>query len=316
MSTSFADVIDASNLNAFEASILLSKRKFGDIKKDKALVKEVLSSKRYQGLKFAHYVNDHREKQFSAITFVFKNFLCVSYMGTDDTIIGWREDFALSYLPEIASHKEGILYLEKIAALYDLPIILTGHSKGGNIAIYTYINSREDIKDRIKKVYSYDAPGFNKNVVPYIGEDDKVELYIPESSFIGLIMYQVKESMIIASDKPFVFQHNVYNWLVDDFGFLYKENLNKKSLVFKESNRAWIDSFSNEERRIFFETLFDLFESNDIDSFLELKKNSKEKIINIIDSSTKISDENKKLMKTIIKSMISIYMKLLFDRKN
>ena len=38
-----------------------------------------------------------------------------------------------------------------------------------------------------------------------------------------------------------------------------------------------------------FKVLFDLFESNDIDSFLELKKNSKEKIINIIDSSTKIS---------------------------
>ena len=113
-----------------------------------------------------------------------------------------------------------------------------------------------------------------------------------------------------------MFQHNIYNWLLDENGFLYEEKLAKKSVAFAESNKAWIDSFTNEERQVFFETVFDLFENNDIDSFLELKKNSKEKITKIIDSSAKISKEHKELMKSIIKSLISLYLKILFDRKN
>ena len=314
--TSFDDVIDGSNLDAYETSILLSSRNMGDTKNDEKLVKEILSSKRYQDLKFAHYINDHSEKQFCAITFIFKDFICVSYMGTDDTIVGWKEDFALSYLPEIASHKEGLSYLEKIACKYDLPIVLTGHSKGGNVAIYSYLNSSENIKKRITKVYTYDAPGFNKETIDKIIDDTLIDSYIPESSFIGLIMHQVKDCKIVASNKPFMFQHNIYNWLLDENGFLYEEKLAKKSVAFAESNKAWIDSFTNEERQVFFETVFDLFENNDIDSFLELKKNSKEKITKIIDSSAKISKEHKELMKSIIKSLISLYLKILFDRKN
>ena len=316
MITSFADIIDTNDLNAYKASILLSNRNMGDTKNDEKLVREVLSSKRYQGLKFAHYVNDHQEKQFSAITFIFEKFICISYMGTDDTIVGWKEDFALSYLPEIASHREGLKYLEKIANIYDLPIILTGHSKGGNVAIYSYLNVYPELKKRVIKVYTYDAPGFNKETIEGIKDNSIIYSYIPESSFIGLIMHQASDCKIVASNKPFMFQHNIYTWLMNETGFIYEEKLAKKSIAFADSNKAWIDSFSNEERQVFFETVFDLFENNEIGSFLELKKNSKEKISKIIDSSAKISKEHKELMKSIIKSLISLYLKILFDRKN
>ena len=314
--TSFEDIVDTSTLNAYETSILLSKRPFAEKDIDAKFIQEVLSSKRYYGMRWAHYVDDHIEKQFNAITFIFDDFICVSYMGTDESIIGWKEDFSMSYLPEIASHKEGIKYLEKIASKYDMPLVLMGHSKGGNIAIYSYLNSSVEIQKRILKVYSYDAPGFNKQIT--LDETSKliIESYIPESSIVGLIMYQVGDYKIIASDKSFVYQHNIYNWLVDEFGFIFKDKLTKRSVAFSESNKQWMESFSSEERRIFFETLFELFESNKIKKLSDLKKNSREKISKIIDSSSKITKENKELMKSIIKSMISLYLRLLFDRKN
>ena len=316
--TSFMDIIDTENLNSYETSILLSKREFGDCENDEKLIREFLNSKRYHGVKLAHYIKDHSNKRFSAITFLFDDFICISYMGTDDSVVGWKEDFSMSYLSVIPSQSEGKKYLEKISKIYDKPIILTGHSKGGNVAVYSYLNIDEYIQKRIVKVYSYDAPGFSKEFIDLNAiknRKDVIDIYIPESSIIGLIMYQIDDYKIISSNKIFVFQHNIYNWRVDEIGFIYKDSLTKNSQAFSLSNKEWLENFSNEEKKMFFESIFSLFEDNEIVSILELKKNFKNKVSEIIDSSSKITYENKQLMKKIIKNMISSYLRLLFDRK-
>lgn len=321
ISTSFDDVIDTMNLNAYETSILLSKKKNNTSLNNQRLIREVLSCKRYYGVKFAHYRNEHDEnegKQFGAISFIFEDFICISYMGTDDSILGWKEDFSISYLDFVASQLEGVNYLNQISSIYNKNLILTGHSKGGNIAIYSLCNCNDEHKDKILKVYSYDAPGFNKKFITsesYLNLKDRIEVFIPESSFIGLIMYGSDDYKIVASNKLFIFQHNVYNWLVGETFLILKERLSKKSRAFSESNRNWIESFSDEERKIFFDTIFDLLEYRNNHSFLELKNNWKDEADRIIKSSKEISEENKKLMIDITKNMFSSYVKLLFSKK-
>ena len=140
-------------------------------------------------------------------------------------------------------------------------------------------------------------------------------VYIPESSFIGLIMYASDNYKIIASSKMFVFQHNTYNWLISETGLVLKDKLSKKSQAFSESNRKWIESFSDEERKLFFDTLFDLLEYNDNRSFIELKNYWRNEASRIIKSSKDIDAEHKKLMIDITKNMFSTYIKLLFNRK-
>lgn len=319
--TSFDDIIDSRSLNSYETSILLSQRDFGSVRDNQRLIREVLLAKRYYGIKFGHYVDEHcvdEEKQFSAITFILDDFICISYMGTDDTILGWKEDFSMSYSSFIASQKEASKYLDKIASLYDLPIIVTGHSKGGNLAIYAASNCDLINQDKILKVYSYDGPGFNKTFISskkYLDLLDKLEVYIPESSFIGLIMYADDNYKIVASNKLFVFQHNVFNWLVDERGLLLKDKLSKKSIAFSESNRKWIETFTDNERKIFFETIFNLLEYNDKRSFNEIRKNWKGELTRIINSSKQISEEHKKLMMEIAKNLVATYFSLLFNKK-
>lgn len=321
MCTSFIDVVDSRYLNAYETSILLSENNFMNMKDNQRLIREVLSSKRYHGLKFGHYVNEHsleQEKQFSALTFIFEEFVCISYMGTDETILGWKEDFNMSYLDSIPSQLEGVKYLENIASLYNLPIYICGHSKGGNIGVYSSCNCLDDVKKRIIRVYSYDAPGFNKRFIEsdlYLTMLGKINMYVPESSFIGLIMYSDTNYKIVASKKWFVFQHNPYNWLVDDTSFVYKEKLSKKSWAFSESNRQWIEKFSVEERKLFFDTLFNLLEYNENRSILELKTNFKDEASRIIKNSKDISKEHKKMMIDITKNLFRMYIKLLFSKK-
>lgn len=319
--TSFEDVIGSVSLNAYETSILLSENNFMNEKDNKRLIREVLSCKRYYGVKFGHYVNDHnleQEKQFGAITFIFENFICVSFMGTDETILGWKEDFNMSYLKCIPSQIEGVDYINKIYSIYNKSLYITGHSKGGNIAGYAACNCNDEVKNRIIKTYCYDAPGFNKDFVSsnlYLQMLAKIETYLPESSFIGLIMYADNNYKIVASNKMFMFQHNPYNWLVDSTSFIFKDKLSKKSLAFSESNRSWVESFSEEEKKLFFDTLFGLLEYNESRSILELKNNFKDEASRIIKNSKEISEEHKKLMIDITKNMFSTYIKLLFSKK-
>ena len=251
--------------------------------------------------------------------FIFEEFICISYMGTDDTILGWKEDFSMSYLANVPSQSEGVKYLESIAKMYsNLPIFLTGHSKGGNIAIYALCNSNDGVSKRIIRAYSFDGPGFSKKFIEsklYIEKSSRIEVYIPESSFIGLIMYAGDNYKIIASNKLFMFQHNPYNWLISESGIILKDKLSKKSLAFSESNRKWIENFTDDERKIFFDTIFDLLEYKNNRSFIELKNNWKDEATRIIKNSKDITEENKKLMIDITKNMFYTYIKLLFEKK-
>jgi len=224
----------------------------------------------------------------------------------------------MSYKENVASQKEGVKYLEKLSKLYDKDIILTGHSKGGNVAIYSACSSGLIIQKRIQKIYGYDAPGFNQKFIitsSYIKIKENIEVYIPESSFIGLIMYSDDNYKVVASNKSFLFQHNVYNWLIGERTFISKEKLSKKSLAFSESNRNWLESFSDEERRIFFNTIFDLLEFKENKSFLDLKNNWKNEANRILKESKQISKEHKELMSEIIRNMFRCYIKLLFSKK-
>lgn len=99
---------------------------FLDWEKEKILQKEDLdlfpalaNSRRFGKLEIGYYQNTispEDEKQFSAITiFLPNNTMVLSYRGTDNTIIGWKDDFNMSFKSHVASQLDAIDYLEKIA---------------------------------------------------------------------------------------------------------------------------------------------------------------------------------------------------------
>ena len=69
---------------------------------------------RYKDLLLRHQVNinnKENEEQFSAITIVIPDgSICVSFRGTDDTIIGWKEDCNLSVYETVPAQKDGVEY--------------------------------------------------------------------------------------------------------------------------------------------------------------------------------------------------------------
>ena len=132
------------------------------------LLELLAQTPRYRNIKLFSYISRtdiDQEFQFSAISAIIDNENIVSvFRGTDDTLIGWKEDFNMILFPNIPSQKMALEYLENIHFAYpDKNLIVCGHSKGGNLAIYSSVMVNESTQKSISKVYSNDGPGFSKS---------------------------------------------------------------------------------------------------------------------------------------------------------
>ena len=113
----------------------------------------------------ANKFNKEEEMQFFAVTVLMPdNTIFLSYRGTDDTLVGWKEDFNMSFKSHIASQLDSVKYINDIAKKYQNNIRIGGHSKGGNLAVYAAVFANEDIKPRITNVYNNDGPGFADDI--------------------------------------------------------------------------------------------------------------------------------------------------------
>lgn len=110
------------------------------------------------------------ETQFAAMTFVYRDlFAFVGFRGTDESITGWKEDFNMAYAEPVPAQDQALRYLNEVATLVPQPLIIGGHSKGGNLAEYASLRAPAVVQDRIVCVYNLDGPGFKNNMAAHEG---------------------------------------------------------------------------------------------------------------------------------------------------
>ena len=195
---------------------------------------------------FVEIMDTKREIQFSATTFIYaKDQIYVAYRGTDSNIVGWREDFNLSFLDECPAQAEAVNYLQKVLKSFSSSIIVGGHSKGGNLAIYASIFCKPKEQNRITSIYSNDGPGFNE----YISSDKrykailpKVNLIIPEASIIGILFSNKEEKKIVKSTANGGHQHNPYTWVVKRDSFEEADKQASSSVLLDSTMELWLKS--------------------------------------------------------------------------
>ena len=248
---------------------------------DTTLFPILAKSTRFGKMKLTNYINKidpKQEKQFSAITvFMPDDTIFVSYRGTDNTIVGWKEDFNMSFKSHIASQISAKEYLNMIAELYpNKKIRVGGHSKGGNIAVYSAIFATPQIRDRIINVYNNDGPGFCEDILEtqeYQEMINKVHTYIPQSSIIGRLMNHKEKYTIIESTQKGIMQHDLYSWQLEGKEFICLEKVTNGSEIFDKTLKEWLINITPEQRGIVIDTAFDILNTTEVEYFSELKKN-------------------------------------------
>lgn len=246
------------------------------------LMISVISNPRYRDavIKYYRYENDlDISLQFSAMVFGFKEgFHYVAYRGTDKTIHGWKEDVKLIMSQAAPGQMMAVSYLNGVGSKITGPLIVGGHSKGGNLAVYASAHCNKEIQDRILHIYSHDGPGFLNVELEAEGMKrvkDRITKNVPTGSVVGIILRSEVNPKYVHSNAMGPFQHFPGTWEVELNSFLHVKNKKLVSNKIITNINKWAESVSDEELVLFMNTLFEIVESagvNDLDEILSNQK--------------------------------------------
>ena len=279
------------------------------------LLEKVTSSTRFKNIKLMGYVNDidpDVQKQFAAMIFKIKpDSYVLTFRGTDDSIIGWKEDFHMTYMDQVPAQKTAVNYLRKAMDALPGQFILTGHSKGGNLASYAASQIEPEYQERIQNIYSYDAPGLNHSVITSQGYQtisDKIKRYIPQGSIVGMMLETPKQAQIVKSTAiGGLAQHDTFSWQISDQTFVLLDNLNPDSLQVDKTLKNWVDSVSDEELKDFFDLFFGLILDAGISSINDLTKlENFKKILAVFENANALTDQEREMLTRLAKLLVDM----------
>ena len=243
------------------------------------LLDQLSQHKRFKNSKLSNFVNDidvELQKQFAAMTYRLNlDTYLIVFRGTDDSIIGWKEDFHMTYMKEIPAQKHALEYLEDFFKQYPKQeVIIAGHSKGGNLAVYAASQIQPELQEKISAVYTYDAPGLQAHLTETSGYQEvipKIHRYVPQGSVIGM-MLEVPDTPIVVRSLALggIAQHNTFSWQTEGTHFVQLEAISSESLQIKDALKEWMDSVPDEELELYFNLFFGTILESGINSINDL----------------------------------------------
>ena len=245
-------------------------------------IKMLAESTRYEDVKVGHLVDDidvDAVKQFYAETFIFPDFLYIVFRGTDTSLNGWHEDFNMAFMNEVPAQKEAITYVRKIYEIYKKKIYIGGHSKGGNLAVYSAYHNL-DIVDDIIEVHNFDGPGFSDDI--YYRDDyinklfPKVKNYSTQKAIIGVLLNHSDNLRFIKGKGFLILAHDPYNWILKkDCTFAFVKKNNPTSRFFARATMHFFEETSTTQREKFVDTLFKVIIAEKNSKVLDITKDFK-----------------------------------------
>lgn len=276
--------------------------------RNKKLLSAVAYSNRYGKVRVNYFENifdTEKDTQFCAVTFILPNGdACVTFRGTDATITGWKENFNMLFSFPVAGQRHSVEYLNTVAKKVKGNIYLLGHSKGGNLAIYSGTKCCELAKEKIVEIQSFDSPGFPKEFIEseeHIQTKDSVAKYIPEESLVGVILNNREKYRIIKSDGVGILQHDPFLWRIDieNNDFFDGDKLYLSSHFFDVAFNDWIDSSTPEQKEQYIEALFRMINaanSENATSFVDWAENLKNNYTVVYESLKELDPETRNLV--------------------
>jgi len=282
------------------------------IRKLVILFQLMATTKRYKDILLYDYVKEvEQDTQFGAISMILSDeTIFISFEGTDDSISGWKEDFQMSYQFPVLAQKKAGEYLRKNVSIFGPKVRVGGHSKGGNLAMSSYLLVGVLTRSKIIRIYNNDGPGFRKKEYESIGYqkmEKKLTMVVPEESLVGMFLRHSMNYQVVKSSSYSLFQHDGLSWLVDSTSF-QEGKLSARSKKLEKRIFQWINSYEDEERKKLVLSLFSVLERAGVKGLSELRITKINKIIALI-------KENKNMEKETRKFLLDAFKKLLLFKE-
>ncbi|MBQ6843772.1 MAG: DUF2974 domain-containing protein [Agathobacter sp.] len=285
--------------------------------KDKEdLFEELAMTPRFSTMTLCNYVSTldiEAQQQFAAMHInVAPNLTFIAFRGTDSTVTGWREDFNMSYMMPVPAQQSAVDYVNQTAKGMFKKYWIGGHSKGGNLAIYSGVFCNPKIQKKIVRINSFDGPGFNQKMIDdaaYRLIEDKIATYVPESSIVGMLMEHEEDYKVVQSAEFGLLQHEGFSWLVERDTFVFANEVHEFSKSFSVTLKNWLAGMSTEQRKGVVDAFFDVFEQAGIHDFMEIADMDVKTAGALIKAVAKVPQEHRERMGKLIKLLIEESMK-------
>lgn len=269
-----------------------------------ALTAKAARSARFSATSMIGYVNRVSavdQTQFSAVTFLIGEDTCfVAFRGTDDTIVGWKESFSMSFMCPIPAQRESVKYLNGIAdAFPNRKIYVGGHSKGGNLAVYSSVKCREDVNRRIVAVYNNDGPGFDREFLEseeYISTRDRICTIVPQSSVVGMMLEHEENYEVVQSSMNGLLQHNAFFWNVSGNKFVRNGAVTEQSKRIDRTLKDWMNEMPVEQRKKTIDSMYEILSAANVKTLSDLNADK----LKLLKAWSSLDADSKKVIKRLV----------------
>ena len=280
---------------------------------DPELFRLLSVSERFKNCVVSDFINEISlvdELQFCALTIhLDKTMHYVAYRGTDNTLVGWKEDLNMSFQDSVMAQKRSLIYLKEIAKKYTGKIRLGGHSKGGNLAVYSSLFTLKSIQKRILTADNFDGPGLSQKLYEKVKDHEnyqKVRIYYPQSSIIGRLLYQKEiDPTLIQSSKKSIYQHDLYSWQILGKEFICVSQFDKQSEVLEGAISEFLEKVTPQQRKECIDIIFELLLSTNEMTFHDFSTNWLKNSGTLLKSVSKVDAQERKVVLDSFKTLMN-----------
>lgn len=283
------------------------------------LAEAIVRSRRFASLSLSNYrsvLDKEVEKQFAAMIFSLSelDYHQLVFRGTDDSVIGWKEDFQLTYSREIPAHRSAMTFLEDHLPNLSGRITVSGHSKGGNLALYSAVQSSTALREKIAELLLLDSPGLMKSLLEkpsYQELKAKMIVIRPQDSVVGVMLYWDRPAQLVAAEGIGFAQHNALTWEVDLAAndFAYEDQPTELSQRLEETFQEWIETLPNQELKQVCDLVFDTILDSGIESLDDIGIQALPQIGQMLQEFGNLSDKQKKVLQDGFNQLLWIFWK-------
>ena len=283
------------------------------------LAEAIVRSRRFASLSLSNYrsvLDKEVEKQFAAMIFSLSelDYHQLVFRGTDDSVIGWKEDFQLTYSREIPAHRSAMTFLEDHLPNLSGRITVSGHSKGGNLALYSAVQSSTSLREKIAELLLLDSPGLMKSLLEkpsYQELKARMTVIRPQDSVVGVMLYWDRPAQLVAAEGIGFAQHNALTWEVDltTNDFVYEDQPTELSQRLEETFQEWIEALPSQELKQVCDLVFDTILDSGIESLDDIGIQALPQIGQMLQGFGNLSDKQKNVLQDGFNQLLWIFWK-------
>lgn len=283
------------------------------------LAEAIVRSRRFASLSLSNYrsvLDKEVEKQFAAMIFSLSelDYHQLVFRGTDDSVIGWKEDFQLTYSREIPAHRSAMTFLVDHLPNLSGRITVSGHSKGGNLALYSAVQSSTALREKIAELLLLDSPGLMKSLLEkpsYQELKSKMAVIRPQDSVVGVMLYWDRPAQFVAAEGIGFAQHNALTWEVDLAAndFAYEDQPTELSQRLEETFQEWIETLPKQQLKQVCDLVFDTILDSGIESLDDIGIQALPQIGQMLQEFGNLSDKQKKVLQDGFNQLLWIFWK-------